>query len=232
VRRKLGIDLALARLSTPVARGAIPEPTGDEEVPVRARYILTLPLVALLTLITFATPAHAAGPSLTVTPNVGLLDGQAVVVTGTGFQPGQFVVVTICPTEQLGVYPPDSVEAALYLSTVCAFGNNSSSTHAGADGTFVAPFTVTRNNTTTSPGPPFPPAGPAFQCGLAPADCVILAGGFVGTFVNASAPISFASEPTLIQDCQHGGWRHHVDDRDLPFKNQGNCVRFVLNHTG
>ncbi|MDP9335081.1 MAG: hypothetical protein M3Q30_17490 [Actinomycetota bacterium] len=174
----------------------------------------------MLSLITFATPARAVGPSLTVTPNVGLLDRQAVVVTGTRFQPGQFVAVTICPTDQLGVFPPDSAEAALYLSTVCSFGNNASSTNAAAAGTFVVPFTVTRNNTTTSPGPPFPPAGPPFQCGLAPADCVILAGGFVGTFVNASAPISFASAPTRIQDCQHGGWRHHVDDRGRPFKNQ------------
>lgn len=198
----------------------------------RVKHAFALSAVVVLSLIISALPARGlGGPSLTVSPNVGLFDGQAVSVTGTGFQPGQFVAVAICPTAQLGVFPPDSLEAAAYLSTVCSFGNNTFSTSAQPDGTFAVTFVVTRDNTTTSPGPPFPPAGPPFRCGLAPADCVILAGGVVGRFVEASAPISFAAPvPITIHDCQHGGWRQHADDRGHPFRNQGECVRFALHH--
>jgi len=140
-------------------------------------------------------------------------------------------LVVICPTAQLGVFPPDSLEAALYLSTVCSFANNTTSTTAHPDGTFAATFTVTRDNTTTSPGPPFPPAGPPFRCGLAPSDCVILAGSVVGRFVEASAPISFTPPvPISTDECRHDGWRHRADDRGRPFRNQGQCVRFVVHH--
>lgn len=200
--------------------------------PVRTRYVLTLSAVVVLSLITGAMPARASsGPSLAVTPDVGLVEGQTVAIRGTGFQPSQFVAVVICPTAQLGVFPPDSLEAALYLSTVCSFANNTTSTTAHPDGTFAATFTVTRDNTTTSPGPPFPPAGPPFRCGLAPSDCVILAGSVVGRFVEASAPISFTPPvPISTDECRHDGWRHRADDRGRPFRNQGQCVRFVVHH--
>ena len=43
-----------------------------------------------------ASPAAAAAPALTVTPATGLLDQQVVTVTGTGFTPGERLIVAQC----------------------------------------------------------------------------------------------------------------------------------------
>jgi hypothetical protein len=34
--------------------------------------------------------------------------------------------------------------------------------------------------------------------------------------------------PTTTAQCRNGGWRSLVDDQGQPFKNQGQCVRFVV----
>jgi hypothetical protein len=36
--------------------------------------------------------------------------------------------------------------------------------------------------------------------------------------------------PQTVRDCRHGGWRHVVDDRGRPFRNQRQCIAFVLRH--
>ena len=36
--------------------------------------------------------------------------------------------------------------------------------------------------------------------------------------------------PQTVRDCRHGGWRHVVDDRGRPFRNQRECIAFVLRH--
>lgn len=36
--------------------------------------------------------------------------------------------------------------------------------------------------------------------------------------------------PTSVDDCRHGGWRHHVDHRCRPFHPQGHCIAWVLHH--
>ncbi len=46
--------------------------------------------------ITFAAPAAASGPSLTVTPNTGLTNGEKVTITGSGFTPGDSLYATEC----------------------------------------------------------------------------------------------------------------------------------------
>jgi hypothetical protein len=33
--------------------------------------------------------------------------------------------------------------------------------------------------------------------------------------------------PTSKDDCKHGGWRSFTDDEGTPFRNQGECIRFV-----
>jgi hypothetical protein len=39
---------------------------------------------------------------------------------------------------------------------------------------------------------------------------------------------SQARTPRTKRDCRNGGWRSFVDDEGRPFKNQGQCVRFVV----
>jgi hypothetical protein len=36
--------------------------------------------------------------------------------------------------------------------------------------------------------------------------------------------------PQTVRDCRHGGWRHVVDDRGRPFRNQRQCIAFVRRH--
>jgi hypothetical protein len=47
---------------------------------------------------------------------------------------------------------------------------------------------------------------------------------------NALTHSSGARVPTTRADCMHGGWRDLVDDQGRQFRNQGDCVRFVLRH--
>jgi hypothetical protein len=37
--------------------------------------------------------------------------------------------------------------------------------------------------------------------------------------------------PTTRDDCLHGGWRGLADDTGQPFRNQGACVAWVVNHS-
>ena len=38
--------------------------------------------------------------------------------------------------------------------------------------------------------------------------------------------------PTSVGDCLRGGWRDLADDTGRPFRNQGACVRYALDHPG
>jgi hypothetical protein len=110
-----------------------------------------------------------------VTPSSGLVSGQVVTVTGSGFTPSAQVVLSDCLTETTlgycGGIPPDS-----------AF--------AGSSGNFTYQFRVGRGTFDESV---YPPA--LVDCARAPEECSVFA--FVGDPVErASAPISFdASVP-------------------------------------
>jgi hypothetical protein len=41
------------------------------------------------------------------------------------------------------------------------------------------------------------------------------------------AVIPIVRIPTSKDDCKHGGWRSFTDDEGTPFRNQGECIRFV-----
>jgi hypothetical protein len=43
------------------------------------------------------------------------------------------------------------------------------------------------------------------------------------TYVAARLPV-----PTTPKDCKNGGWRNVADDHGVPFRNQGQCVSFVV----
>jgi len=53
-----------------------------------------------------------------------------------------------------------------------------------------------------------------------------------GAVLKANALIESAGRrvPTSREECMHGGWRRLVDDRGRPFRNQGDCVSFVVHH--
>lgn len=51
---------------------------------------------------------------------------------------------------------------------------------------------------------------------------------FEGT-VSGSVTIP-PSTPQTVRDCRRGGWRHVVDDRGRPFRNQRHCIAFVRRH--
>jgi hypothetical protein len=179
-----------------------------------------------------AAQAQTPGPSLTVNPNTGLIDGQTVTLTETGFfsfsspigtfapfayecVAGQFPVSDIVPVSDLGI-------VTQRLNAFCS-----------PDGQFpvgVPTLAVgaARQFTTT--------AGTPVQCGALSANCVFVAAGaaqstsgFVGIGA-ASAPISFAPPtPRTKDDCKHDGWRGLTDDHGNAFPNQGQCIAFV-NH--
>ncbi|MFN8025823.1 MAG: neocarzinostatin apoprotein domain-containing protein [Acidimicrobiia bacterium] len=121
-------------------------------------------------------PAAAATPSIAVTPSAGLVSGQVVTVTGTGFTPSAQVVLSDCLTSTTigfcGGIPPDSLIA-------------------DGSGAFTYEFRVARGAFDESVYPP-----PLVDCAQAPGLCSVFA--FVGgaTEQRASTPISFdASVP-------------------------------------
>jgi hypothetical protein len=54
--------------------------------------------------------------------------------------------------------------------------------------------------------------------------------GFFQAGVDSVRIESQARTPRTKHDCRNGGWRRFVDDQGRPFKNQGQCVRFVVHN--
>jgi Neocarzinostatin family len=122
-----------------------------------------------------AASGSTAVPSILVTPSSGLVSGQVVTVTGSGFTASAQVVLSDCLTETTlgycGGIPPDSVIA-------------------DSSGNFTYQFRVGRGTFDESVYPPV-----LVDCARAPEACSVFA--FVGFPVErAAAPISFdASVP-------------------------------------
>lgn len=47
---------------------------------------------------------------------------------------------------------------------------------------------------------------------------------------NAQSPGGTPNPPATTADCKNGGWRTHTDEKDMSFKNQGQCVKWVNQH--
>jgi hypothetical protein len=175
-----------------------------------------------------AGPAGAqATPSAAVSPASGLVDGQAVSVTSTGFLAVSSSGGTFVPTafECAPQFPPSALYTLETVSGIVGPLLNQYCTGLGQ-------FPVTQSNVTslvvnvrrafTSPD------GNAIACGAAPGDCLIVVTGVQPPLAGlASAPISFAARPPTKDDCRHGGWRLLVDAHGKHFRNQGQCVRSV-----
>jgi hypothetical protein len=154
-----------------------------------------------------------ATTTITVTPNTGLIDGQTVTVSGTGF-PQNFTRVLQCGPA-LGSEP--DLHAAV---TLCA----------------LAPFIEATVDAQGNVQPIAMPVTETIATDVGPVDCVashcvILIGSLGGPdgFLTAVAPIRFGmATPATKAECKRGGWRNLANDQGRPFRNQGQCVRFVV----
>ena len=183
----------------------------------------------------FGPMGHGAdaqeGPSVTVTPSTELTDGQTVSVTASGFfatnDPRIGTIVPSahqCPAGLFpasGVTPLDPDFAAQVLQVL----NES----CGSLGSFpvASPTTrtVTVHTTVTTP------SGGTLRCGVSTADCAIVVIGLTNSanLGVASAPISFRpATPGSKADCKSGGWRNLATAQGQPFRDQGQCVSYVV----
>jgi len=80
---------------------------------------------------------------------------------------------------------------------------------------------VVDNGSTGSPPDTF------FAIGV-PTDCLSAPDNLVGGPLSGDLVVHDAPPLTSVDQCKHGGWRNYTDDQGRPFKNRGQCVRFVV----
>ena len=187
----------------------------------RVRAVLAV-VGAVLVLVVFMPPGAQAqeGRSITVTPNTGLDDGQAVTVAGSGFDPdaGRWAG-TVCLAEILNLLPsPTQINSLCGATSVVQPTPNAT----GAFSTTMVVHQVQPNFT-----------GGTIDCRLS--GCVVL---FIDLSRDvlalsgwAEAEITFGSPTPLSKaDCKNGGWRNLANDQGRSFRNQGQCVSYVVAH--
>jgi hypothetical protein len=126
-------------------------------------------------MLAMSSPAGAIGPTVTVTPNSGLTDGQLVTVAGSGFT----IAPDVIGTEECSLGAVASYVQHCDGSTLAVFLWN------GPGSDYSTSFTVQRHITTTDAG--------AIDCAV-PDKCEILSGGaYPDTSELASDPISFTA---------------------------------------
>jgi len=151
-----------------------------------------------------STAFSQAGPSATVTPDTGLVDGQTVAVQGSGFDPSTVDIgVAQCPAE--------ATSAADCVGHKVVQANG---------GSFSTTFVVHRFVL-------------AVDCASVAQRCFLGASNLNGlpAFTEqVKVPLTFVgATPATTEDCKNGGWRNLADDQGQAFPNQGQCVSFV-NH--
>jgi hypothetical protein len=122
-----------------------------------------------------AVPASAATPSITATPNSGLVGGQTVTLTGSGWSTG--TQVFFCEAVVTGSPNVDDCDAIQFAPNPDSSGN------------FSVPVQLDR--TFTASGQPVDCADPAEQCALAAATDI-------GLSNLAIANLNFTPQPPLI----------------------------------
>ena len=158
--------------------------------------------------------AAQEAPSIMVTPNTGLVDGQTVTVLGSGFESVSFSIgIFLCSSAVGSVSDPDNIADVIAHCDFDTLTDSGSIT----EGAFTTMLTVREVITTMT--------GETFDCTEAPG-CVVHAANPSGP--RASAPITFGPDvPTTTADCKNGGWRDLANDDGQPFRNQGGCVAWV-----
>ncbi len=179
-----------------------------------ARWLVGPCLVFLLVVSTPWSAGAEQAADITVTPSVGLVDGQTVTVEGSGFEPAGSLTVGLCPADVL----TDIGSAANRCGAAAAFP-----VPVDTAGQFVTQIQVFRSQ------PVFVGDG-TLDCVGGPNACVVLGLEVVGAppapeVITATEPITF--RPESRSDCKRGRWRNFTDDRGRLFRNQGQCLRFI-----
>ena len=140
-----------------------------------------------------------------------------MTVQGSGFAPNTTsfgsLTVGLCPSDIL----TDPTQAPFRCSATAAFP-----VPVDDAGHFVAQLQVFRTQPTSV-------GGNTLNC-LAPIGCVVLAIEVVNgpegfDIIVATAPVTFRA--LTKQECKKNGWRTLTDTQGRPFRNQGQCIRFV-----
>jgi hypothetical protein len=166
-----------------------------------------------------ATAQAQEAPTLTVTPNTGLENGQVVSLSGTGFGDVFSIAALECPSQFAGRTEFTITEV---LSS-CGFITSASAITVDAAGNLTGSAPVQEIFTPSS-------GGPSYDCTVRN-DCVLLVAGLGGPsgLLGATAPITFGPNvPTARADCKNGGWRNLANDQGQSFRNQGQCVSYVV----
>lgn len=133
-------------------------------------------VVAAAAALTWLTPASAGGaqtepgPTLTVTPDTELVDGQTVEVTGAAFTPGDEVFLVQCPAGTTG----------FDVATYCRLHATRTADDSGRFSMFMA--------VTSEVG--------SVDCAASPGACTVAAVDISPMSVVAAAPIAFADGQT------------------------------------
>jgi Neocarzinostatin family len=180
----------------------------------RIRWLVGSCLIVLLIVSTPSSAGAEPVADITVTPSVGLVDGQTVTVEGSGFASSGSLTVGLCPADVLS----DIGSAASRCGATTAFP-----VPVDTAGQFVTELQVFRSQ------PVFLGVG-TLDCVAAPDACVVLALEVIGAppapeVITATEPVTF--RPESRPDCKRGRWRNFTDDRGRLFGNQGECLRFL-----
>jgi hypothetical protein len=141
----------------------------------RFRIIIGVALIGLASVV-LATPAGASGPTITVSPNTGLADGQTVTVTASGFT---IPTPTFIGIEECSIQAKAPYENDCDTSTATFFEVTTDN--------YTESYNVVRHITTPNEG--------AIDCAVSDT-CEILSGGaYPDTSQEASAPIGFTAPP-------------------------------------
>jgi hypothetical protein len=205
----------------PVSRWPVVSSPGtngtEEEKSMHLRRRAGLAAVSAVLLVTLLSPqaAHAQAPTITVTPNTGLTDGQAVTVTGTGFGSDLALLLQCVAGAEAG-------GARFYVSHCAPFHVS----EFDQQGNLVpTQFTVSETIATLDDG--------QVDCTTSRCEILVIQGDPVTAF--DSAFLFFrppTATPTTKAHCRTGDWRDLVTDAGLPFRNLGDCVSFVGPRSG
>ena len=188
----------------------------------RLRRVGLFVLVVAFGAVAVPAPAQAQeAPTITVTPSTGLSDNEVVSLSGTGFGGSLVVGVHQCPSQFAG--RTDFTVSEVFYS--CAFLN------LGSDLTADAAGIVTASVSVQEVFAPYVGGGQSYDCTVRD-DCVLLVVGLgLGPTGLRGDTVTITFGPDVPQsraDCKGSGWRRFASDRGEPFRNQGQCVRFVV----
>jgi len=190
-------------------------------LPLRA-VLASVGAVLVTTLLTPQGAGAEESPTITVTPSTGLEDEQAVAVTGAGFDPAASRWAgTVCLTEVLDLLPSASQE----INEICGAESlvEVAPNPAGEFSTTLVVHQVQRVFV----------GGGTIDC--RESGCVVSFIQLVGPGQEltgwATTPIRFGpAVPESTAQCKKGGWRDLATEQRRPFRNQGQCVSFVVAH--